>query len=97
MNLQTTRRARTTKAGGKITTLLERFGVEIPKGRKQNFWQKNSGELEYIFYDAKRGYLDAIKKAHPDNGGSEIAARVINRDWAQIKRIFHIYCPKAME
>lgn len=40
------------------------------------------------FADAKRAYLDAIQKAHPDRGGSDEQAKCINAAWDRLKRFF---------
>ena len=38
--------------------------------------------------DARRAYLEAIQKAHPDRGGSDEQAKCINAAWDRIKRFY---------
>lgn len=51
-----------------------------------SFWESNSGDLDVIFYDAKKKYLYKIRKVHPDYGGTHDYAVSVNRAWSIIKK-----------
>lgn len=61
----------------------------IMKKRGHSFWEINHDNLEYIYYDAKKAYLDCVKKEHPDKNNSlNTNIKEINVAWKRIKKIF---------
>lgn len=91
------RRSRSTPARfTHVAQFLEYLGVPCNKacgrGRRDGFWKRNHGQLEWIFKDAKTAYAEAAKKAHPDNGGSHEAMTALNKGWELLKRQFSLHC-----
>lgn len=63
----------------------------IIKKRGHSFWEINHDNLEYIYYDAKKAYLNCVKKEHPDKDGNSKEndnIKNINVAWRRIKKIF---------
>ena len=63
----------------------------IMKKKGHSFWEINHDNLEYIYYDAKKAYLDCVKKEHPDKNSfsnKNTNIKEINVAWKRIKKIF---------
>lgn len=64
----------------------------IMKKRGHSFWEINHDNLEYIYYDAKKAYLNSVVKEHPDKNNNinknDNNIKNINIAWQRIKKIF---------
>jgi hypothetical protein len=77
-------------AGG-IRACLKAIGcdpVEVDRGGK-SFWFVNHGHLDWFWLDARRAYLRAIRRCHPDRAGGDLkAAQALNAVWSRIEHLF---------
>lgn len=71
--------------------LLTFFGVEYVSRRVSGtFWDRHSGQLHLLYYDARKGYLAMVRKLHPD--GNNAAAdhermALVNDAWRRLESL----------
>jgi len=72
--------------------LFLRLGIDLRRKnvskRRDGFWRRFERELDYLLVDARAGFLEKIKLAHPDRGGSSEAATSLSLAWTLIRRRF---------
>lgn len=70
----------------RVATILRTLGVSYSEGK--GFWERNAGQLHWIFTDAKKAYKKAVWNSHPDRGGSPEGIIALNNSWNHLKRRF---------
>lgn len=84
-----------------IYILMDVLGVPLvgPFARRRNneprqrrrqdyFWLRNGPHLESMLFDVHSAYKKAIRRAHPDRGGSHEGCVRVNAAWAKVKKLF---------
>ena len=75
-----------------IINLFLRLGIDLRRKnmakRRHGFWRRFEGELDYLLVDARAAFLEKIKRAHPDCGGSTEEAASLSVAWRLIRRRF---------
>ncbi len=55
----------------------------------RSFWTANYGELEYIYYDARKKYIELVKQNHPESeNGNHNNMVLLNQVWGRIQYLF---------
>jgi len=86
-------RSLSTRGTPQAVGLLKKLGVSCKltgwraNGRPGRFWNRNIDHLG-VLYEARRCYRDKMRSAHPDAGGSVLAAQALNDIWHRVERIF---------
>ncbi len=72
--------------------LFLRLGIDLRRKnlakRRHGFWRRFEGELDYLLVDARAAFVEKIKVAHPDRGGSSEEAASLTLAWDVIRRRF---------
>ena len=75
----------------KVTGLLSFFGVEVGSSKDARFWEAHRGQLDVLYFDARKGYMAMVRRLHPDTGGSQADAErlaQVNAAWARLEDAF---------
>lgn len=71
--------------GYRIGSILAQFEVKV---KSNGLWRLSKTELEWIYSDARKSYLNQLKELHPDTGGDSQDCAELNRKWSRVERWF---------
>lgn len=73
----------------KISSLFKLLGFNLKEYQAKNcgeFWERYGDNIDYIYFDAKKFYLDRARKLHPDINRDKSVTE-LNEIWQRIEEI----------